>query len=485
VSGQEMIRKNDIGVGYAGNIAGTFQGVSGLFTSAVTEAPVMATALKRQHGLLSYVPHRFNDNVAVEYAFIQTTNPTSTAAPETACAAAPVVSLTTSKTTMNYNGYGKRMYRTETINPLEAIKRANRGVRSDFYVIGDVYSDAVLNQALQAFQLGTPYTGLQSSSRDYITMSVALRKMMDVAQAFYAHVSDKFWTGNPVNNTSGGYAENIGLSHFIRNDYGTISTLNTLLGYTFVSGNDATLNSSVYDFNAVIGQTNAGGLTIYDALWEMTTNLFHKAELLRVVPDYLVVMRPEAWERIALALPYQMTTLGLFNAIAGASMTAKEVIQAQTNLYSGQVGAATAMTQQMLQTKILPIAGRELQVVTDDSLPGKTDVGGGGRVVSDIYFIPMSVNGEPVLFWETPNYQSAVDAVSTEMFRVDSTTGFYTDGGKFFWSSQKNYACYDLQAQMEPRLCFLAPHLAGKITEVDARRSTQMPTWNPAVDVVP
>jgi hypothetical protein len=47
-------------------------------------------------------------------------------------------------------------------------------------------------------------------------------------------------------------------------------------------------------------------------------------------------MRPEAWERIALALPYQMTTLGLFNAIAGASMTAKEVIQAQTNCTAGR-----------------------------------------------------------------------------------------------------------------------------------------------------
>jgi hypothetical protein len=89
------------------------------------------------------------------------------------------------------------------------------------------------------------------------------------------------------------------------------------------------------------------------------------------------------------------------------------------------------------------------------------------------------------LFWETPNYANAVSAVSTDMFRVDNTTGFYTDAGKFFWSSQRNYACYDLQAQMEARLVFLAPHLAGKITGVEAIRSTQLATFNPAVDVVP
>jgi len=482
----QLIVKNDIGQGYSGSVASTFQGVNGLFTSAVTEAPVMATALKRQHGLLSYVPHRFNDNVAVEYAFINTTNPTLTAAPTNACDAAPVVSLTTNKTTMNYNGWGKRMFRTETINPLEAVKRANRGVRTDFYVMGDVYSDAVLNQALQAFQLGTPFMGMQSSSRDYITMSVALRKMMDVAQAFYTWASEKFWSGTPTTNTSGGYAEPVGYLNFVRNDYGGVAGgINTALGYSFISGNDTTLNSQIMAFGAAVGQTNSGGLRLYDALWEMVTNLYHRAELLRVTPDYLVVMRPETWERISLALPYEMTTLGLFNAIAGASMTAKEVVNAQTNLWSGQVGAATAMTNTMLQTKILPIAGRNLQVVTDDTLPATTAVGGSGSVISDIHFVPMRVNGMDTLFWETPNYANAVSAVSTDMFRVDNTTGFYTDAGKFFWSSQRNYACYDLQAQMEARLVFLAPHLAGKITGVEAIRSTQLATFNPAVDVVP
>lgn len=481
-----ILRKNDIGAGYSGAVASTFQGVNGLFTSATTEAPVMATALKAQDGLMSLVPHRFNNNYAVDYSFIKTSDPTSTAAPTNACDAAPVVSLTTSKTQMFYNGWGKRMFRTETINPLEAIKKANRGVRSDFYVLGDVYSDSVLNQALRAFALGTPFEGIASTSRDYINMSVTMRKMMDVAQAFYQWAAAKFWSGTPTANTSGGYAEPIGYLNFVRNDYGNVAAgINTALGYTFISGNDANLNSQIVAWNGIIGQT-AGGLTIHDVLWEMVTSLYHKAELLRVMPEYVVVMRPETWERIALALPYQMTTLGLFNAIAGASMTAKEVVNAQVTLWSGQSAQATALTQQLLQTKILPIAGRNLQVVTDDSLPSTTAVGGSGSVISDIHFVPMSVNGEPVLFWETPNYDDGFSSMmQTNWFRMDQTSGFYTDAGKFFWSPQRNYACFDLQAQMEPRLVFLAPHLAGKITGVEAVRSTQLATWNPAVDVVP
>lgn len=481
-----IVRKNDIGQGYSGSIASTFQGVNGLFTSATTEAPVMATALKAQDGLMSLVPHRFNNNQAVDYAFIKTSDPTSTAAPTNACDAAPVVSLTTSKTLMNYNGWGKRMYRTETINPLEAIKRANRGVRNDFYVLGDVYSDSVLNQALRAFTLGTPFEGIASTSRDYINMSVTMRKMMDVAQAFYQWAAAKFWSGTPTTNTSGGYAEPIGYLNFVRNDYGNVAAgINTAVGYSFISGNDTNLNSQITAFNGVIGQT-VGGLTIYDVLWEMVTNLYNKAELLRVLPEYVVVMRPEAWEKLAFALPSQMATLGFFNAIAGASMTAKEVVNLQAQLLSGQGAQSTAMIQQLLQTKILPIAGRNLQVVTDSSLPATTAVGGSGSVISDIHFVPLRVNGESVLFWETPNYDDGFSPMmQTDWFRMDQTSGFYTDAGKFFWSPQRNYACFDLQGQMEPRLVFLAPHLAGKITGVEAVRSTQLATWNPAVDTVP
>ena len=51
---------------------------------------------------------------------------------------------------------------------------------------------------------------------------------------------------------------------------------------------------------------------------------------------------------------------------------------------------------------------------------------------------------------------------------------FWSDGGRYLWTTQRTLWCVDWAAKIEPRLRLLTPHLAGRIQNVQYG-STQAP----------
>jgi len=247
------------------------------------------------------------------------------------------------------------------------------------------------------------------------------------------------------------------LEFLVADDYGT---------KTNVTGTNKTaLNSDIKDFESTcIGAANANtGLGLYGYMSELEDTITQKASLQGFTNvEWVWVMHPTHWAALVKYLPYEMLGDGGTVLAGGAS-----VMNNNVSVVVNDMGIAT-IRQQLQSSMRLNVNGRTYMVILDDSMPiAQTGSEAPYSNTGDIYFLPLTVEGQPVLFWESADYRELTNALEPIPGGLGSLHG-HVDGGMKLVTARHNGFCFLVQAKMELGLVLLAPQLSGKISNVTA-----------------
>src|SRR5690606_33132106 len=121
--------------------------------------------------------------------------------------------------------------------------------------------------------------------------------------------------------------------------------------------------------------------------------------------EWVWVMRPEMWAALTKYLPCEMLSGNCATPLVGTTPLATQV-----SIDVSGMGIAT-VRQQMQSSQRIDVNGRTYRVILDDSMPVTTVAGPPASHESDIYFLPLRVEGQPVLFWDTADYRAVDQAL--------------------------------------------------------------------------
>lgn len=415
----------------------------GLFTDCCLERPVLNTTLTPIRSLANMIPVVRRNTQKSRYAFL-----TDIGAPTGTLQDAPcddpqeVGDLAACFMEMSK---GRISFKSRTLELDKLIQRLCDGIRTDLYLVGDV-------RGVSAPFLGTPQENLS------LVYGGAVRRQMQlIGRQLQRELLKQFWVGDPTNaalNSAGGGAKQFwGLDFLISDAYGTAAT-------PWVEGTQCDkLNADIKDFgNTCIGAANATtGLGLYGYMQELEDTLFNRAALQGYSNvEWVWVMHPRMWASLVKHLPCEMLA-GTCSTVSGATAYPGNAVMSTDGL------AIATVRQELQRTMTIDVNGRNYPVVLDDTLPvTETVTAAGVTYTGNMYFVPLTVDGEMTLFWETANYMDVAAALAPMANGLQQVHG-WTDGGFFLWSVEHRNYCFNVRAKMEAALYFLAPFLSGKI----------------------
>lgn len=211
----------------------------------------------------------------------------------------------------------------------------------------------------------------------------------------------------------------------------------------------AAADSIVVDLNGT--NVTSSGQTVYNVLANAVTNLERLAEQLGFEVKWALSMRYGAFWAMTNIWPCVYATSG-----CGVNT----VIRTQS------LEEATQMRDEMRNGRYLLIEGKRYEVVIDDAIT-ETPAAGGvvGTYQSDIYFVPLTANGEPTLFWEYFSFNEQAVAAASRM----APTGYFDtlQNGRFlFVRLSPTHTCVQVEILERPRLILLTPFLAARFTNM-------------------
>lgn len=429
---------------------------SGLFANCMLERPVMNVTLTPKRALGNRIPVIRRNTQKSMYAFLTDIAAPSGSLPNFPCDDPQKVgNLSAAFIEVEK---GRVSLGSQTLEMDKIIQRFHQGITTDLFLVGDVRGVSA------AFPAG------MTENLSLMAQAAVRRQVQLVGRGLQNEILKQFWTGDPTNgalNTANGGAKQFwGMEFLVANDYGS----GTKDG---VSGtNTAKLNSDIKDFeNTCIGAANENtGLGLYGYISELEDTLTQRASLYGYSNvEWVWVMHPTHWASLVKYLPYEMLGDGSTVLAGGAP-----VMNNNVSVVVNDMGIAT-IRQQLQQTFNLPVNGRNYPVLLDDSIP-VTQTGSAApySTVGDIYFIPLSVEGQPTLFWDSADYRELSTALEPIPGGLGGLHG-WSDGGMKLSTVRHNGFCFDVVTKMELGLVFLAPHLAGRLTNISACTLQQKP----------
>ena len=427
----------------------------GLFANCMLERPVMNVTISPKRTLANRLPVVRRNTQKSMYSYLTDIAEPSGTLPNYPCDDPQQVGdlnaafIEVSK--------GRISLRSRTLEMDAIIRKYHQGITTDLYIVGDI----------RGVSAGIP-TGMDDSS-GFLSQSATRRQFQLVARGLQNEISRQFWTGDPTNNAvntaNGGAKQFWGLEYLVANDYGSKA---------FVTGNNkAALNSDIKDFeNTCIGSANATtDLGLYGYMTELEDTLTQRASLYGYSNvEWAWVMHPTHWSALVKYLPCEMLGDGCGTFLSGGGIpTANNV-----TVVSNDMGVAT-IRQELQGTMRLNINGRSYPVILDDSMPMTQTGVSPVTHTGDIYFLPLSVEGIPTLFWDSADYR----AVASELAAIpgNSLSGFH-DGGIKLSTVRQNGFCFTVETKVELSLVLLAPHLSGRLTNVSACNLQAKPIFN-------
>ena len=324
---------------------------------------------------------------------------------------------------------------TKTIRLPDTIKKLNRGDFTDLNLINSVLSP-------DSTGIYYPNDLNEQGLLDMVTKA----EMVIAGINMERKLSTLLWTGDAtVSTAQEGYVEFPGLDNQIAT--GQV---------------DAELNSAMPSADSLIlnfGYQDVTQADIVEPIEEAEDYVFNLAEDTGLSVEGVFVMRPQAWRAISSVWPIQYNTQPDMATIAGSE--ARVIIDGRTNIQERDA---------MRQGLYLDVNGRRFGVVLDtgivelDNDNANLDA---DEFASSVYFVPLRAANMPVTYWEYLNHQLSVP--QTQLLRGMET--WYTDGGRFLWSYDGQYTCFNLKMETDPRVVLRTPHLAFKIQNVKYRRS--------------
>ena len=226
----------------------------------------------------------------------------------------------------------------------------------------------------------------------------------------------------------------------------------------------AAVDSLVLDFNGT--SINASGGTIYALLANAVNNLERLSQQQGLEVKWALTMRYGAWMVLTNIWPYIYATTG---CIAGGNIVRTASLEEQVELRD-----------RIRRTRMLPIEGKEYEVIVDDAIAETVAAGGAtGTYQSDIYMLPLTVNGQPSLFWEYFPFSAEATAAAARM----APGGYFEaiDGGRFLLSRlTPTHTCVQVEIIERPRLILLTPWLAARFQNLRYTYSIHEREWDPA-----
>lgn len=266
------------------------------------------------------------------------------------------------------------------------------------------------------------------------------KKIAELFLGYYRDYARNLYVGNPLNTGAAGYKQYRGLDLLI----------NTGKRDAITGVACAAADSIVVDLNGT--SINTSGGTVYNALANIMLNLELLAERLSLDVKWAIVGRQGAFWTITNVWPCIYATTG---CIAGSS-----IVRTQS------LDEATAQRDDMRNGKYLMIEGKRYDFIVDDAIAETIAAGGvTGTYQSDLYIVPLTANGEPMLFWEYFTFNEQAIAASAQL----APAGYFSalDNGRFLFAKlSPTHTCVQVEVIERPRLILLAPFLAARLTSL-------------------
>lgn len=268
----------------------------------------------------------------------------------------------------------------------------------------------------------------------------AEKKLAELYAGYFRDYARYIYTGNPQTTAgSAGWQQYRGLDLLI-----ATGKRDAITGVACPAA-----DSIVIDLNGTNATSN--GATIYGVLANVVTNLERLSEQLGFEVKWALTMRYGAFWALTNIWPCVYATVGCNINTVVRSSSAEEM---------------TNMRDAMRDGRYLYIEGKKYEVIIDDTITEEVAAGGVvGTYESDIYFVPLTANGEPVLFWEYfPFNQQAIAAAGAM-----APQGYFNvlQNGRFLQVRQSpTHTCVQVEIIERPRLILLTPFLAARFTNM-------------------
>jgi len=357
--------------------------------------------------------------------------------PTEACATWPTVgSFKTCKQTFPFGQQGRQ---SQVLNIKYAGQLTNRGEFRDNVLLGqpggDLPTPGPVNwqrifQSEYEYKIGELFTGY---ARDY---------------------ARNIYTGNAITTAgSQGYQQYNGLDRQIQQN-----KRDAITGVACPA-----VDSMILDFAGA--SINSAAATIYALIANAINNMERLAEQLGMEVKWALTMRYGAWLTLTNQWPCIYATTGC---------SVNTIIRTQS------MDEATAMRDDMRQNRYLLVEGKRYEVIVDDTITEENAAGGVvGTYESDIYMLPLTVNGQPSLFFEYFDMNAEAIAAAGAM----SLPGAFSvlDGGRFlFVRLNPTHTCVQVEIIERPRLILLTPFLAARFLNLRYTYSIHEREWDPA-----
>jgi len=319
-------------------------------------------------------------------------------------------------------------------------------------------TDAFAVQVANQFPTGVFGTPTSTPSTQNAIANELAWRVWEMVIGFQRMFYPRVFTGSPANN-NGEARDIVGLDIHINSGNKRDALTGDLCGAA---------NSDVKNFGGgVVGSASAGNIMAYIEMCD--AYVMHKAMRQGLgVPTYKIAMRPELWREITEIIPIQKyeRILAVINRVTNG----RAVVNAN-EAYDERQGIRESM--------LLPVNGRFIPVVIDDTIAETSSKPGGvPTYASTIYGVPMTVlNGLPVTFWE---YFDHSNAQAAAIQRYAGGFRWTTDGGMFKWTSDFSKGCLKLNSTFTPRLRMLTPQIAWRIDNVACQPLQHFASYDPS-----
>ncbi len=430
IAGGQERQKHDLPAGFTPT-TNLLHGPAGLFGAAGIDQQIFSTRV-RPTGLSSVIPARASNDTNPIVGYLTGFTDDEAAAEKDGVCDDPLAAGNL-KSCFQGTAFGRIERKTATLELNALGQRVNRSEFDDLMLV---------NEPLMTGDFGTPTV---PGTFGQAFRSELNARLMTLGVAFQNIIGRMNYTGNPANNTNGGYAEYNGLELLVTTTHTDILTHNSC----------PSLASDVKDFNYHTVENHTAEL--FNVLTMLYRFVKHNGRTMGFDPvDWRFVMRGDAFQQISDYWPCVNATYRCAGSAGNPNGTDALVMR--------------QMAIDMANGLYLPIDNVKVPVIIDDFLPEDTNTTNAnvpsGSFASDIYLLPFSVRGGvQTLFYEYFDFTGSNAAL--QAIQDGKLANFWTsDGGKFLWTNHQTLWCVEWYAKMEPRLRLLTPHLAGRLQNV-------------------
>lgn len=408
-------------------------GTGGIFGVAGIDRDVFSTRVKPR-GLMSILPARASQDDRPIVAYLTGFTDDDGGAEKSAPCDVPIEAGQI-KSCLQGSIFGRIERKTEVLEVNDIGRRTNRGEFFDLRLVNDPIAEQGFGiPGLMPTDMGGAMLGREVLSR-FLTLGVAFERKL----------GPLVYTGNPNNNTSGGYAEFLGLETLVGTGKFDVITNNTC----------PALDSYVRNMNYALVTDG----TIVRRLTTMYRYLNDIASRTGLDPvQWAFVMRRNLFDELADIWPCAYAT---YRCAVSDSTIGRVLVDGM---------AQKQMADEIRNGLYLLIDGVRVPVIVDDFLPEDTNTNNAnvasGTFASDIYLLPLTVRGGIVsTYFEYFDF-AASNGTMQGIMDGRLTPFYWTDGGRFLFTSRMTGWCVEWWAKIEPRLRLLTPHLAGRLQNV-------------------